>query len=289
MTEPRQIEFIGTENNRLVADFRDGRGHPVLFFHGGGQTRRAWDMTARRVAAEGMRAITVDLRGHGESEWVTSGNYTFLHFAEDVAAIIRQTAEMFHAAPSAVGASLGGLSALGAETRFGPLLESLVLVDITPRMDPNGVARITGFMSERMEDGFATLEEAADAIASYLPNRPRPRSLEGLRKNLRLGNDGRYRWHWDPAFMRGERSVGTGGREFAEELTARVPELHLPVLLVRGMNSELVHEDFAREFVDLAPNASYVDVGGAGHMVAGDKNDLFCAAVLEFLTDRAAA
>jgi pimeloyl-ACP methyl ester carboxylesterase len=74
-----------------------------------------------------------------------------------------------------------------------------------------------------------------------------------------------------------------------EELTARLPELHLPVLLVRGMQSELVHEANAREFVQLAPSATYVDVGGAGHMVAGDKNDIFCGAILEFLTGQEAA
>ncbi|MEO9614220.1 MAG: alpha/beta hydrolase [Nitratireductor sp.] len=289
MSEPHRLEFSGVENNRLVADFWDGRGHPVLFFHGGGQTRRAWDLTARRVAQAGMRAITVDLRGHGESAWVESGRYRFSDFADDVAAVIRQTAERFHAAPSAVGASLGGLSALAAEVGGGPLLEALVLVDITPRMDPDGVAKIQGFMAERMDEGFATLEDAADAIASYLPHRKRPRSLEGLRKNLRLGEDGRYRWHWDPAFMRGDHTINDNAREFAEGLIGALPQLHLPVLLVRGMNSELVQEDFAREFVEQAPNASYVDVSGAGHMVAGDKNDLFCNAVLEFLTDREAA
>ena len=74
-----------------------------------------------------------------------------------------------------------------------------------------------------------------------------------------------------------------------EGLIAALPTLHLPVLLVRGMQSELVHEDYAREFVSLAPSASYVDVGGAGHMVAGDRNDVFCNAVLDFLTDREAA
>lgn len=289
MSEPHRIEFAGAEGNRLVADLWDGRGHPVLFFHGGGQTRRAWDMTARRVAAEGMRAITVDQRGHGESEWVASGNYTFAHFAEDVAAVVRQVAQRYHAAPSAVGASLGGLSALAAQTRYGPLLDSLVLVDITPRMDPEGVAKIQGFMGARMEEGFASLEEAADAIASYLPHRKRPKSLEGLRKNLRRGADGRYRWHWEPAFMKSERNVNAGARELMEELLDNLPRLHLPVLLVRGMQSELVHEAFAKEFVELAPQASYVDVGGAGHMVAGDRNDIFSAAVLEFLTDREAA
>ena len=164
-----------------------------------------------------------------------------------------------------------------------------MLVDITPRMDPEGVAKIQGFMGARMEEGFASLEEAADAIAGYLPHRKRPRSLDGLSKNLRLGLDGRYRWHWDPAFMKSERNINLGARELMLSLMEGLPGLHLPVLLVRGMQSELVHEHYAREFVELAPAASYVDVGGAGHMVAGDKNDIFCAAILDFLTDRAAA
>jgi pimeloyl-ACP methyl ester carboxylesterase len=289
LINPVAHTFTGVEGNRLAADIWDGSGHPVIFLHGGGQTRRAWDNTARRVAANGMRAITVDLRGHGESDWVESGNYTFVRFGEDVAAVTRQVADMFHAAPSTVGASLGGLSSLAAETRKGPLFQSLVLVDITPRMDPEGVAKIQGFMGERMDEGFATLEEAAEAIASYLPHRKRPVSLSGLRKNLRRGDDGRYRWHWDPAFLKGEQNINTGARELMQELLDSLPGLHTPVLLVRGMQSELVHERYAKEFVELAPAASYVDVGGAGHMVAGDRNDVFCAAILEFLTDRQAA
>lgn len=289
MIARQAIEFTGAEGNRIAGDLWDGRGHPVLFLHGGGQTRRAWDATARRVAENGMRAITVDQRGHGESAWVKSGNYSFSHFAEDVATIVQQIKERFRATPSAVGASLGGLACLVALTRVKSLLESLVLVDVTPRMDPEGVAKIQGFMGARMEQGFASLDEAAEAIATYLPHRKRPRSLSGLRKNLRLGADGRYRWHWDPAFIRGETNINTGARELLEELMAALPGLHLPVLLVRGMQSELVHEAYAREFVELAPAASYVDVSGAGHMVAGDRNDVFCDAILDFLSDRQAA
>lgn len=289
MTGPRTIEFSGVEGNRLKADFWDGHGHPVLFLHGGGQTRRAWDRTAKRVAAAGMRAITVDQRGHGESDWVASGNYTFQHFADDAAAVVRQIADLFHAAPSVVGASLGGISALAAEVRQGPLLDSLILVDVTPRMDPEGVARIQGFMGERRDEGFASLEEAADAIARYLPHRQKPASLDGLKKNLRRTAEGRYFWHWDPAFMTSKHNINHNARDLMEELTAALPTLALPVLLVRGVESELVHEAFAREFVSLAPSASYVDVGGAGHMVTGDKNDIFSSAILDFLTDREAA
>ena len=289
MTGPQRIEFAGAEGNRLVADIWDGHGQPVLFFHGGGQTRRAWDKTARRVASAGMRAITVDQRGHGESQWVASGNYTFRDYAEDATAVVRQVAERFHAAPAAVGASLGGLASLGAEMFNGPLLDTLVLVDITPRMDADGVGKVQGFMGERMDEGFASLEEAAAAISSYLPHRTRPASLDGLAKNLRKDEDGRYRWHWDPAFMKSERNINAGARELMTELNAGLGRLQLPILLVRGMQSELVHEAFAREFVTLAPTARYVDVGGAGHMVAGDKNDVFCGAILDFLTDEAAA
>jgi len=281
--------FSGVDGNRLEADIWGDSGQPVIFLHGGGQTRRAWDNTARRVAASGMRAITLDLRGHGESEWPAGGNYTFVRFGQDVAAVTRQVRQMFHAAPSAVGASLGGLSSLAAEFRDGPLFQSLVLVDITPRMDPEGVAKVQGFMGERMDEGFGSLEEAAQAISAYLPHRKRPLSLSGLRKNLRRGEDGRYRWHWDPAFLKGPHGINAGARELMMELLERLPTLKIPALLVRGMQSELVHEDYAREFVELAPAASYVDVGGAGHMVAGDRNDVFCEAILDFLTARQAA
>lgn len=284
-----KIEFSGAENNRLAADRFGSGGRPVLFLHGGGQTRRAWDATARRVAAAGMTAIAVDLRGHGESEWVASGNYTFADFAADAAAVFRQTAERYGRAPVAVGASLGGLASLTAELNHGPLIDALVLVDITPRMDPEGVAKVQGFMGERIADGFATLEEAAQAIARYLPHRKRPASLDGLSKNLRRSPDGRYRWHWDPAFMAGARSINVGTAALMDEVSRSLSRLAVPVLLVRGMQSELVHEAHARDFVASVPYGRTVDVGGAGHMVAGDRNDAFCAAILDFLAAREAA
>jgi pimeloyl-ACP methyl ester carboxylesterase len=283
---PVRTQFLGSEGNRLAADLWGGDGPVVVCFHGGGQTRRAWDDTAQRLVAEGMRAITVDMRGHGESEWVASGDYTFSANGEDVAAVIQQIIVTFGAAPSVVGASLGGISSLLAEIHHGPLLESLILVDVTPRMNSEGVRRVLGFMSQHAEQGFASLPEAAEVIATYLPRRPRPTSFEGLRKNLRHDPDGRYRWHWDPLMMTGEKNVNSGAPEILETLMAGVPTLRLPVLLVRGMQSELVDEAYAREFVAAAPCATYVDVSDAGHMVAGDKNDAFCAAILAFLKAR---
>ena len=61
--------------------------------------------------------------------------------------------------------------------------------------------------------------------------------------------------------------------------------LKMPVLLVRGGSSELVTEAHAREFLDLVPHATYADVAGARHMVAGDRNDQFSEAIMKFLKD----
>jgi pimeloyl-ACP methyl ester carboxylesterase len=277
-----QVGFVGAEGNALCGSLWDVGGQPVLLLHGGGQTRHAWQRTAQHLASKGKRAVTIDIRGHGDSEWVQSGNYTFLHYAEDIREVTADLARRFGERPAIVGASLGGLASLLAEARFGPLADAIVLVDIVPQMNPAGVARVIGFMGSRLEDGFESLEEAADEIAAYLPNRKRPSSLDGLAKNLRLGADGRFRWHWDPAFVRGATSIDRDGKLLLGEVLKRLPELDLPILLVRGMQSELVDEAAARDFVALAKNARYVDIGGAGHMVAGDRNDLFSAAVIDF-------
>lgn len=280
------LSFTGAEGNRLVGEQHGAGGRPVLFLHGGGQTRHAWDKAVADMGTHGTRAISVDLRGHGESDQVDSGLYGFDAYAEDVVAIANEVRQRFGARPAVVGASLGGLSALLAEVRHPGLLEALVLVDITPDMDADGVARIQGFMGENLDEGFASLEEAADAIARYLPHRKRPSNLSGLGKNLRLDADGRYRWHWDPRFLDPDTGINADAVALMTECHEAVARLHLPVLLVRGMQSELVNEDSARSFAARAPDASYVDIRDAGHMVAGDRNDVFSDEVTQFLKDK---
>jgi non-heme chloroperoxidase len=156
---------------------------------------------------------------------------------------------------------------------------ALVLVDIAPRVEPAGRAKISAFMRASPE-GFASLEEVADAIASYQPHRKRPRDLSGLAKNVRLGDDGRFHWHWDPKYIAGHRDP----EQRRDRLTACARNLILPTLLVRGGLSDLLSEEGARDFLELCPHAEYVNVSGAAHMVAGDRNDIFAGSVIEFLS-----
>ena len=285
-----RVTFAGAEDNKLVGDAIGHRGRTVLLLHGGGQTRHAWRNTGNAIARAGMTAYAIDQRGHGDSEWIASGNYGFSDFAADVREVAAQMATRTGMRPAVAGASLGGIAALVAEGEAASegrdaLFSALVLVDITPRVDSSGVAKVRGFMREHARDGFASVEEAADAVAAYLPHRPRPPSNEGLKKNLRLHEDGRWRWHWDPRFLdtRGPEAGDRSDRENA--LMTAAKGLKMPVLLVRGGSSELVHEEHVKEFLAAVPHASYADVAGARHMVAGDRNDQFSEAIMKFLND----
>ena len=127
------------------------------------------------------------------------------------------------------------------------------------------------------------LQEAADTSAEYLPHRKRPRDLSGLSKNLRKHADGRYRWHWDPAFAE-MRPLRITSDNFPERMAAAASGLTIPTLLVRGRMSDLLSEEGAQHFLGLVPHADFVDVSGAGHMVAGDRNEVFSEAVCGFLS-----
>jgi pimeloyl-ACP methyl ester carboxylesterase len=101
---------------------------------------------------------------------------------------------------------------------------------------------------------------------------------------LRLHTDGRWRWHWDPRFIESNRRIGPGSEDVERALIAAAKAITVPALLVRGASSELVQEDHARDFLKLVPHARYVDVSGARHMVAGDRNDQFAKAIEDFLS-----
>jgi pimeloyl-ACP methyl ester carboxylesterase len=275
--------FTTRSGLQLAADvWPDGAAPSVVLIHGGGQTRHSWGGTGAALAASGRRVVAYDQRGHGDSGRPADRDYAHVLFADDCVDVCATLTGRDGVAPVVVGASLGGLAALMAEGSIAhDSASALGLVDITPRMEPAGVDRIVGFMLDRIDDGFGTLDEAADAIADYQPHRPRPTDLRGLEKNLRLGDDGRWRWHWDPDLFRGPHPLGA--RKAAHTFEEAASRLRIPTLLVRGRQSDLVSEETAREFLALCPDAEFVDVSGAGHMVAGDRNDVFTAAVVDFV------
>ena len=284
---PETFVTSGPGGVRIVSDRQgDPAARAVVFLHGGGQTRRSWGRAAAAVAERGWQSVTVDFRGHGESDWSDEGDYRVVSFAADVQEVLRQLPPC----PVLVGASLGGFTSMLLAGEISPgIASAVVLVDIVPDMDPSGANRIHNFMADRMASGFESLDEVADAIAEYNPHRPRPTDLDGLRTNLRLRGD-RWYWHWDPKFISGTSPLPPMEVTDTDRLHAAVDAIlrdGVPMLLVRGQVSDLVSQDRADAFLARFPKVEFVDVHGAGHMVAGDRNDIFATAVLDFLTRHA--
>jgi pimeloyl-ACP methyl ester carboxylesterase len=269
--------WTGAGGIRIAGDaWGNPEGPLVVLLHGGGQTRHAWKGVGETLAGQGYYAVAFDARGHGDSDWAPDGQYSQDAMVDDLQHVVTA---LGNRRPALVGASMGGGTSLVSVGEDVIDATALVLVDIAPRVEPEGVAHIRAFMGQS-PDGFDSLEAVADAISNYQPHRPRPRSLDGLGKNVRLASNGKYRWHWDPRFHPTKRDLVARH----ERLAVCAANLKLPVLLVRGGLSDVLTEEGAQEFLGMCPHAEYACIGDAAHMVAGDRNDTFGNAVVRFLT-----
>lgn len=278
---PASVKFSGDASLTLAGD-EWNRGHSrgdqptILMLHGGGQNRFSWKSTGQILADRGFHVIALDARGHGDSDRAPNAEYTVDAFARDAAAVLTQIDRPV----VLIGASMGGLTGIVAAHRAGPeVVTKLILVDVVPRFEGAGTHRIRDFMSRHV-NGFDNLDQAADAIAEYLPHRRRPRNLDGLTKNLRH-RDGRWYWHWDPAFV---TSAGDDPFVDVDRLEQAAIDLRIPILLIRGKLSDVVSPEGVEDFLAKVPRAEFVELTEAGHTAAGDDNDAFSDAVVSFVT-----
>ena len=296
-SEPKTVTFRGADDLALVADewnkptealpISPGRYAPavrvafdesrpsVLMLHGGGQNRFSWKNTGEVLAGRGLHVVALDSRGHGDSDRSPEADYTVESLCADTLTVLDQIGR-----PTVlIGASMGGLTGILTARRAGPdVVAQLVLVDVVPRFEKDGSARIRDFMFSHVH-GFDSLEQAADAVAAYLPHRAKPRSPEGLKKNLRR-RDGRWYWHWDPAFLTKPNDDPFVRVELLEKAAT---ELTIPILLIRGKLSDVVSEEAVQDFLAKVPNAEFAELSGAGHTAAGDDNDAFSDVVTQFV------
>jgi pimeloyl-ACP methyl ester carboxylesterase len=275
------VTFRGVDDLNLIADewnrgADSAEGRPtVLMLHGGGQNRFSWKNTGQILADAGFHVVAMDSRGHGDSDRSPTANYSVETLCSDTLQVLYQIGRPV----ALIGASMGGLTGILAAHEAGPeLVTKLVLVDVVPRFEKNGSARIRDFMFGNV-NGFDSLEDAADAVAAYLPHRPKPRSPEGLKKNLRL-RDGRWYWHWDPAFLTKPQDDPFARMDMLEQAAIN---LEIPILLVRGKLSDVVSAEGVEDFLAKVPGAEFVELAEAGHTAAGDDNDAFSEVVVRFV------
>lgn len=251
--------------------FGDPEAPPVLFFHGGGQSRSAWRGSARQVGEAGFYGIAFDLRGHGESDWAADGDYHVEAFARDVEALLTQFARRV----TLVGASRGGQAALIGGSRHPARVRLIMLADVAPDMPDDGIGGIRSFFAEGAK-GYASLEAAVDALSLHL-GQPRMADPARLSRSMRQDDEGRWHWHWDPA---------TGNEEFLhppsenEAVLAAAARVSSPLVMVRAELSHLVNDRNTARFKALAPHLELLTARGAGHMFTADRNDAFAEQLL---------
>ena len=273
--EPQPLTLQAADGVPLMVESRgDARNPALVFAHGFGQTRHAWDASATTLAEAGWHCLTMDARGHGDSGWRSDGHYDFSQFVGDLVRLSRIPAEK----PILVGASMGGLLGLVAQAEH-EAFRALVLVDITPRWEAAGVERILTFMRAHPQ-GFANVEEASAAIAHYLPHRAQRKSPERLRSLLVGDAGGRLRWHWDPRLL---DTIAVDSEREQTRLLDAARRIRVPLLLVSGERSDVVSDDTIAEFLRCVPHAQHVRVSRATHMIAGDENAAFTDAVARFV------
>ncbi|KLD80229.1 alpha/beta hydrolase [Xanthomonas hyacinthi] len=268
--------LAGADDMRLAATvMASGEAGSVLFAHGFGQTRHAWLASAAALQAHGYRSVAYDARGHGDSARNPAGlAYRGEQFTDDLIVVAGEMAP----APVLVAASMGGLFGLMAEARWPSLFRAMVLVDITPRWQPAGVERILAFMTAHPH-GFASLDDAGDAIAAYLPQRSR-KSAGALRSVLRQHDDRRWYWHWDPRLV---EELARDSEQHQDTIAQAARNVRCPLLLISGGRSDLVTPQTISEFLSLVPHAQHAQLPDATHMLAGDDNGAFTATVLHYL------
>lgn len=284
MQQTTQTEFVTWDGLRLIADVGGADGAPlVVLLHGGGQTRHSWSNAQKSLIGEGYRVINFDARGHGESDWSQNGDYGLPVRSRDLATVIGD----YHGPIALVGASMGGMTSFYAVGHgIVPSVQALIMVDIVIHPAAIGVQNIRHFMAAHA-DGFSSVDEAADAVAAYNPQRTRPRDTRGLMRNLRKRPNGRLHWHWDPRML--DADSIPENHTWTDELVAVSDRVCLPTLVIRGEQSDIVDDAGVAEMRALVPQTEVFTIPDSGHMVAGDKNDVFNSGVIDFLRRSVAA
>ncbi len=245
----------------------------LLFTHGFGQNRLAWRSSCESLAQLGWRSLCFDARGHGDSQWLASGEYELEHFTDDLIAV----REQIPGDVILVGASMGGLLGLVAQAQQ-PIFAAMVLVDVTPTWEKAGVERIFSFM-RAFPDGFESLEQAAAAVSAYLPHRE-DKDPQRLRPHLRRNAAGRLIWHWDPRLL---DHIPNASERYQPRLIDAARRVQSPVHLLAGTRSDVISASTIAAFQTMVPHATTASILDATHMVVGDQNHRFLIELMSYL------
>lgn len=257
-------------------EWGDRVGRPILFLHGGGQTCRTWDVICHELSPT-YRCISLDQRGHGDTEWSYESDYSIAAHAADVGALV----DALDLAPLIiVGMSLGGLSGLHFALDRPEAVTGMVCVDVGPWVNAEAGVPIRQFMTE--VGNFDQFEQFVAAALRLDPQRDERLLRYSLWHNLRRRPDGRLMWKTDLRHRDDRAAIVAAALQL---LQRRIAALRAPTLIVRGAESRILDEQDMRRFAEAIPHARQVTIDGAGHNVQGDRPKALVEALRGFLDE----
>jgi lipase len=251
-----------------VHEWGPADGQPLLCLHG--VTSHA--IRFRRLAQErfvGYRVIAPDLRGHGQSDWEPPWDMD-----THVADVIETMDSLDLGRIAIVGHSFGGRTALELAARHPERVSRLVLYDPAVWVPPPIALEYAE--RHRPDESFASVDEAIEARLVTDPATPRAYLEEELPEQLRLMDDGRWRYRY------ARSAVIAAYGEMAKP--PPLAEVQAPALLIRALRSQVVPEAFADMCRDLMPDCTVVTVPH-GHIVMWEDFDETARLTLDFLQD----
>jgi pimeloyl-ACP methyl ester carboxylesterase len=253
------------------SEWGDPEAPPIVLLHGGNQSCHSWDLVSLHLS-DRYHVFALDQRGHGDTEWSRELDYSMEAMSSDVLAFL-DFEEIDD--PIVFGHSMGGRVTLGVLLEDPGAARAVVLVDVGPELSPAGVKVVADFVVHNVE--FDDLDVFLDAVAQYDKFRTREHIARTVKYNLLQRVDGTYVSKVDHRRAAG----GPATHVRVDDFTG----VGVPILLVRGGESEVLLADAAQRFVDSLPNGRLVTVPNVGHNVHGGNTPGFLEAVNAFLAD----
>ena len=278
----------------LRIHFRDwGRPEnpPLVLVHGLRDHSHSFDDLSRELSRD-YRVYAVDLRGHGDSE--STPYYAFGHFVGDIRNMIRA---LRLERPVVVGHSLGGEIVGQWAGTFPDVARAIIIMEgIGPPPRPMAWRlarhRMVWKAIDRAQNGLPGLPDLEAAFARLRKRNPRlseSKARELTELGTRAREDGTLEWKFDPMLV----TLGVAGGFRLEWMQHCWSQITAPTLLVQGSESgEFWNEKAGATYlepdelalrVDAFPNAKYVEIPQAGHMIHFDQPERLLVAIRSFL------
>ena len=255
-----------------------GEGLPrMLFLHGGALTAHTWDLCCLSLRAE-YHCLALDQRGHGDSDWDPAADYSIAAQREDIKGFADR---LGLDRPILVGQSMGAINALAFAIHYPERLSALVMIDAGPEVRRPGSRRIREFVHDVAD--APSLDAIIERALAFNPRRDPNILRRSLMHNLRQTPECGWRWKYDRSrFLNLDREAHGAERRGLAEGLARVA---CPVLVVRGGESDVFHEEDAVALANRLAKGRHVTIAEAGHTVQGDNPKALVAALRDFLAD----